>query len=131
MFFTTIGAIVVVSPNLMSPTCGLPDLLAGVGIHRDGMVVQRVVDDLAVGKTRAAVDNVAAGDPDRTNVRIGVKDPLLWEARLGDIERDQIIRKRRDNIKRVIDNQRLAFESMRYAGGRRWLRHAGSARCRC
>ena len=43
---------------------GLPQLLAGLGIHRDRVPVEQVVDDLAVGVERAAVDHVAAGDAD-------------------------------------------------------------------
>ena len=39
-----------------------PYLLAGVRIYRDRMVVQRVVNDLAIGVTGAAIDDIAAGD---------------------------------------------------------------------
>ena len=38
-----------------------PDFLAGLGIHRDGVIVQRVVENLAVVIDLAAIDDIAAG----------------------------------------------------------------------
>ena len=52
---------VIVSPVLMSPSLVFHDLLAGLGVEGDGVVVQPVEDDLAVGVGRAAVHHVAAG----------------------------------------------------------------------
>ena len=41
---------------------GVPDLFPGVRIHRDGVIVERVVVDLPVAIRRAAVHHIAARD---------------------------------------------------------------------
>src|SRR5437588_1899802 len=42
---------------------GSPDLLPGVGVNTDGLIVQRVVVDPAVVVRRSAVYDIAASDP--------------------------------------------------------------------
>ena len=63
--FTTIGAIVIVSPRLTSPIFVAPQLRARRGVDGDRVPVEQVVDDLAVGERGAAIHDVAARDADR------------------------------------------------------------------
>src|SRR3954462_3318867 len=63
--FTTIGAIVIVSPFLDVAHLRAPQLRAGGGVERDRVSVEQVVDDLAVGVRRAAIDDVTTRDTHR------------------------------------------------------------------
>ena len=58
----TIGAEVTVWPLLVVALLDLPQLLAGLGIERDGIGIQLIQEDLAVGVGQAAVHRVAARD---------------------------------------------------------------------
>ncbi len=96
---------------------GLPGLLAGVGVDGDGMGVKRVVDDLSVGIDGAAINSVAAGDADGSDIGIGPEDPLLRKSGLGDVEGDQVVGIRRDHVEGAVDHQRLTFMAVRNSGG--------------
>ena len=52
---TTSGAIVMVSPFLILPI-SVANLLAGLGIDRDGVVIERIEEEPAVGEDTAAID---------------------------------------------------------------------------
>ena len=73
---TTKGAAVVVSPRLMSPVLRRPLLLAGLGVERDDVIVERDQEDLAVVVGDAARDHVAAGDALRRGVWFGNVGPF-------------------------------------------------------
>src|SRR2546422_6534433 len=90
---------------------GLPHLPARVRVHRDGMTIEQVVDDLSLRVERAAVDGVAASDADR--VRTDIR-PILPSERiplLGEIERVQHVRPGGHDIHCALDDERLAFVS--------------------
>ena len=63
--FTTIGAIVIVSPRARSPIFVRQSRLPRRRVDRDGVAVEQVVEDLAVGEGGAAIHDVAAGEADR------------------------------------------------------------------
>ena len=98
------------------PDLGAPDLGAGVGVDRHRHGVEEVVDDLSVGVRRAPVDDVAAGDADGARVRVWLVDELHRSGRLGEIDGDQVVGIGRDDVHRVVDNQRLPFVAMGDAG---------------
>ena len=116
---TTIGAPVNVSPLVDVADARSPRLLAGLGIDGDDGGVEQAVDDLAVAERRAAVDDVAAGDADGARIRMRLVDPLHRAARLGEIDGDEIVGKRRHDVHRVAEDQRLSFVAMRDAGRER------------
>ena len=58
--FTTIGAIVIVSPRVEVRHLRAPELLARRRVDGDGVSVEQVVEDLAVGVRGAAIHDVAA-----------------------------------------------------------------------
>ena len=109
---------------------GSPNFFAGVRVDRNRVVVERVVNDLAVSKARAAIDDVATGDPHRAIIRIGMKNPFLGKSGFRKIERNQVIGKGGNNIQRIIYDQRLAFVAVRYArrGGRHDMKILNVAR---
>src|SRR5207244_847612 len=59
-----------------------PDRLAGVRIQRDGLALQRVEDDLAIGEDGATIHHVAAGNALRGSLRSRLEGPFGRPARL-------------------------------------------------
>ena len=96
-----------------------PRLLAGLGVDGDDRRVEQAVDDLAVAERGAAVHDVAAGDADRAWIRVRLVDPLHRAARFGEIDGDEIVGKRRDDVHRVAEDERLSLVAMRHAGRER------------
>ena len=88
-------------------------------IDCDGVAIEQVVDDLAVGVEGAAVDDIATRDADRIRADGRPVLPFQRIAFLLQIERVQHIRIRRDDIHRVVHDQRLTFMSAKDAGGER------------
>ena len=115
--FTTSGAIVIVSPLLMSPSFVCHSSLPVAGVERDRVVVERVEEDLAVGVGDAAVDDVAARDPLRRELGLRNVGPFQLAGR--GIERKHLVRIRRsigpDHIQCVVDDERRCFLSAIHA----------------
>ena len=65
---------------------GPPNLLAGRGVDRHRVVVEEVVDQLAIGIGPAANDGVTARLADRLGRRIGIELPLDRRAGLREIK---------------------------------------------
>src|ERR1051326_9022202 len=65
----------------------LPDLFAGRRVQRDGLIVERVEDDLPVGVDGAPVDDVAARNALRGGTRVGFIGPLHGRGGVPDTER--------------------------------------------
>ena len=86
-----------------------PEQLAGVRIERDGVAVERVVEDLAGIEDRAAVHPVAAGFAFRCRRRIRLELPLQRSARLGQIECKEYVRPWRRDIHRVVGDDGRSF----------------------
>ena len=59
--FTATGAIVMVSPLVIAPNRTAQTSLPVLCIHRDGVIVQGIVENLAVVIDLAAIDHIAAG----------------------------------------------------------------------
>jgi hypothetical protein len=76
------------------------------------MVIESVIDDLAVGIARAPVHGIATSNPHSTVIRIWIKLPFRGKARFCDIHCDQIVREWRHHIQRAIDHQRLTLMSV-------------------
>ena len=120
----------------------LPKLLATLGVDRDGVSVQQVVDDLAVSVDRAAVDRVATGNTDGCGVDVGPVLPFERIAFAREIEGVENIWERCDDVHRVAEDERLAFMAAEDTGrkapdraqpsgvARRDLRQAAVARRR-
>ena len=93
-----------------------PQLGARRGVDGDGVTVEQVVDDLAVGERRAAIHDVAARDADRRLRILRPVLPLERKARLRQIERVRHVRVWRDDVHRVADDERLALVAAQHAG---------------
>lgn len=96
---------------------GLPNFLPRVRVNGNCPIVERVVENPAVGIGRAAIDQIATGDTLGGSRRTWVVLPFQWCAGFGQIERVQVIRKRRDEIERVVHDERRALVPADYAGG--------------
>ena len=87
----------------------VPLRLAGRCVDRDGVAVERVEEDRAVGVRRAAVHEVAARDALRRRRAASGRTPLRRRAGLAQVERVEDVRKRRDDVHRVADDERRGF----------------------
>ena len=94
-----------------------PQLRARRRVDRDRVTVEQVVDDLPVRVRRAAIHDVAARDANRRLRILRAVLPLERKARLREIQRVRHVRIRRDDVHRVVDDERLAFVSAQHAGG--------------
>ena len=96
---------------------GLPQLFTADRVHGDGVPIEQVVDDFTLGIDGAAVHGVAAGDTDRGGIHVGT----VFEAQriifLAEIECVQNVGIGRHDVKRVVDDQRLALVAAEHAGG--------------
>ena len=63
-----------------------PHFLSTGGVDGDGLIVERVVNDFAVGVRRPAVHHIAAGNALRSRHRLRLVDPFHRGARLGEIQ---------------------------------------------
>lgn len=97
------------------PRLGSP----GFRIHRDGVRVQRVVDDLAVGEGGAAIHQVAAGDALRRGGRPWLVAPLRRGPRAAQVERVEHVGEGRDDVHRRADYERSALVAAEVAGRER------------
>jgi len=95
---------------------GDPAGLAGGCVYRHRPVVERVEEDGTVGINRAAIDDVAAGDALRGREWLRLELPFHRRAGLGEIERIQHIRKRRDDVHRAVHDERWCFVTSKEAG---------------
>ena len=90
---------------------GVPEFLAGLGVERDGIVVQRVEKYLAVVVGEPAVDHVAAGDADGGQIWLRRIGPLQVAGRR--VEREDLVRMRPDvrphHVQRAVDDERRGF----------------------
>ena len=94
----------------------LPDLTSRLRIDRDGVTIEQVIDDLAVGVHRAAIDRVAAGDADGGGIHVGAILPPQRIALLREIEGVEDIGERGYNVHRASDNERLPLMPAEHAG---------------
>ena len=95
----------------------LPHLAPRGRIDGDGVPVEQVVDDLAVGEDRAAIDRIAAGRSDRVGADVGTVFPLQRVALARQVERVEDVRPRRDHVHRAADDERLPLVAAEHAGG--------------
>jgi len=96
-----------------------PHLLAGPGVDRDRLPVERIEDDLAVRIDRAAIDRAAAGDALRRRRRFRLEHPFLRCAGPGQVERVEIVGKRRDQVHCPVDDERRRFVAVGRRGRER------------
>ena len=99
---------------------GDPLLFAARGVECDGAVVERVEEDRAVRVDDAAVDDVAAGDALGRGQRLRLVLPFHRRAVLRQVERVHVVRPRRDDVHRVVDDDRrrlVPVEHARREGG--------------
>ncbi len=94
----------------------LPDLLAVVRVQGNGLVIERVEDDLPVGIRGAAIDDVAACHALRRRVGVRLVGPFHCRGGLLEAERVQIIRIGRHDVHRAADDERSRFMSLEHAG---------------
>ena len=88
---------------------GLPELLAGLCVQRDRVVVEGVEEELAVRVGRATVDDVTARHTLRRRRRIRPIRPFDRRAGLGEIERKDNVRIWRHNEHCVVRHDRRRF----------------------
>src|SRR4029079_16776946 len=86
-----------------------PNLLAAVRVDGDSLPVEGVEEDFARIVNRAAVDRIAAGDALARGERLGLEHPLGRRAGLGEVKRVEIVRERRDQLHRAVDDERRRF----------------------
>ena len=100
---------VMVSPIWMLPSFDFQIFLAGLRVDRDRVSVERVVEEPAVGKDRAAIDHVATGNALRG--RFGLRFVLPFERRawLCEVERVKDVGIRRDDKHRVVHDERRSL----------------------
>ena len=92
-----------------------PELLSARRIERDRMVVERVEKKAPIGVDRAAIDHVAARNALGAGVRLGIEFPLHVRARLGEIEREDVIGIGRDDVHGAADHDRCGFVAFFHA----------------
>src|SRR5204863_1329885 len=83
----------------------LPDLLTVDGVQRDGLVIERVEDDLPVGIDGAAVNNVATRDTLCGRIRVGLIGPFHGRGGLLKAKRVEIIRIGRRDVHRATNDE--------------------------
>jgi hypothetical protein len=93
----------------------LPDLVAGLRVERDDMVVERRHEQLAIGVGRAAVDEIAAGHRNRVLIGVCVVLPLDL-ARTIEVDGVDDERLRRLEVEHAVDDEWAAFVSAQDAG---------------
>src|SRR5436190_11337988 len=96
-----------------------PDLFAAVRVDRDGVRIQRVEVDPAVGVGRAAIHHVTARNADGLVTRIRLVHPLHRPTRLRQIDGIEDAGVGRDDVHHVVHDQRIALVAMQYAGRKR------------
>ena len=95
-----------------------------VGIDGDGAPVENVVEDLPIRVRATAIHPIAARDAfRRLHEILRFEVPLRRRARLRQIERVENVWKRRDDIHRVVDDERRRFFAA-IAGHRERPRHS-------
>lgn len=94
-----------------------PHLLACRGVDSDGVIVERIVDQLPVGQRPSANDDVAARLPHRDRRRIRIVLPFDRRAGLREVERVRGVGVRSDDVHRVPRDQRRPLVPMRLSVG--------------
>ena len=97
----------------------LPDLLTVDRVQRDGLVIERVEDDLPVGIDGTTVDNVATRDPLRGRVRVGLISPFQRRGGLLEAESVEVIRIGRHDVHRAANDDRSRLVSLGQTGRKR------------
>ena len=92
----------------------LPDLLAGLGVNRDRVAVEGIVEEPAIGKYRAAIDHIAAGNALRRCFRLRLVLPFERRPWLGQVKRIKDVGIRRDDIHRVVHDERRGLLTLVY-----------------
>ena len=93
---------------------GIPHLLAAFGIDGNGVIIQGVIEDFALGVGRATIDHVTAGDALSRGGGLGLIAPLDRGARLGKVESIEDVRKGGNDLHRLMDYKRRGFVSTQH-----------------
>ncbi|MGY2937866.1 hypothetical protein ACVWZ6_007468 [Bradyrhizobium sp. GM6.1] len=90
------------------PELRMPQLLAGLGVDRDRVVIKRVEEDLAVVEGESAIDHVAAGNARGCRFRLWRVGPFQFTARGIECEHTVGVGAgiRADHIHGAIDHER-------------------------
>ena len=107
--FTTSGAIVIVSPLLMSASFVRHTCLPVFASTRDGVAVEHVEDDLAAAVRRAAIHDVAARSPARGSRLGGAYSHFAGARASRDRARYSMLGYGVDDVHSAVDNERLAL----------------------
>jgi hypothetical protein len=103
-----------------------PDLRPGIGVERDHLPIQRDHEQAPVVVAHPAADHVAAGDPLRFRIRLGVEAPFDRCTGLAQVQRIDNVGIRRFEVHRRAEHQRRGFVALPEAGieGKRQLQLA-------
>src|SRR5205823_6942056 len=77
----------------------------------------QVVHDLPVRVEGAAIDRVAAGDPEGVGIHRRTVFPLQGVALAGEVEGVEHVRVGGDDVHRLVDDERLSLVPAEHAGG--------------
>jgi hypothetical protein len=108
---------VIVSPMFDVAQLRDPLLLARFGVECNGAIVERVEHEQPVLVGRAAVHDIAARHTLRGRQRLRLVLPLERRTRLGQVEREDDVRKRGDDVHGVVHHDRSGLMPSRQAGG--------------
>ena len=97
----------------------LPDLLTVDRVQRDGLVIERIEDDLPVGIDGATIDNVATSDALSGRIRIGLIGPFQRRGGLLEAESVEVIRIGRHDVHRAANDDRSRLVSLGQTGRKR------------
>src|SRR5262249_10801579 len=95
----------------------LPDFVPGACVDRHGVAIQQVVDDLPVGVEGAAINRLAAGDPDCIRTDLGPILPLEGIPLTSQVECVQHVRPGGHHVHGVADHQRLTLVTAENTSG--------------
>jgi hypothetical protein len=87
----------------------VPELPPRLGVERNGVVIERIEEELAPVVGGAAIDHITAGHALRRGHRFGLVLPLDGRPGLREIEREDDVRKRGDDVHHAVDHQRRRF----------------------
>ena len=92
-----------------------PHHRAGLCIERDELGIGLLQEDLAVTVSEPAVHGVAAHHGNRVGVLSGGVSPV--DRLIGQVDREDFVRKRRVDVERVADDEWTAFMTAQHTGG--------------
>src|SRR3954471_1894815 len=96
-----------------------PQLLSCVGVQSDGEIVERIDVELSVGEDTAAVDHVATCHSLRCGRGMRIETPFHRSAWPRQVERVHDVRKWRDDVHRVVSDNRCSFSAAVRSQGKR------------